>query len=64
MDIGRERFAQESDEIEPITAGSECGVERILDLKVEDLEPQLFSVTSCVGLGGSFNLSKPQFLHV
>lgn len=64
MDIGRERFAQESDEIEPITVGSECGVERILDLKVEDLEPQLLSVTSCVVLGGSFNLSKPQFLHL
>lgn len=54
MNIGRERDARESNEIELSTMGAKCGVERILDLKLEDMEPHFFSPVTCVVLGGSF----------
>lgn len=57
-------FAQESDEI-----WASHGVGRKQGAKnsgseVGSLGLLLFSVTLCVVLGGSFNLSKPQFLHL
>lgn len=64
MGIGKEMYAQESDEIWASHGGGRMRGAKNPGSEVGSLGLSPFSVTPCVVLGGSFNLSKPQFLHL